>query len=158
MLKGGTTSNVLTSPSPLNPDTLNTGIIALKQQPDQAGVTLGSAPYILLVPSALFKHALEITESALVADSAINNLNVYRTAYGMKVYTSIFLDLANGGSDTAWFLLSKYHSVTRLIRQGIQTALRSWEYSNNRTYLYQANFREAVYCPDYGGIVGSTGI
>jgi hypothetical protein len=68
------------------------------------------------------------------------------------------LGAAAGGSDTAWYLLSDNHSVTRLVRQGIQTALRSWEYSNNRTYLYQANFREEVYSPDYIGCVGSTGV
>jgi hypothetical protein len=67
------------------------------------------------------------------------------------------LSAAAGGSDTAWFLMSRNHSVTRLIRQGIQTALRDWTYSNNRSYLYQANFREAVYVPDYVGIYGSTG-
>jgi hypothetical protein len=45
-----------------------------------------------------------------------------------------------------------------LIRQGIQTALRDWTFSNNRTYLYQYNFREAVYAPDYIGVVGFVGV
>jgi hypothetical protein len=155
LLGGGTVVNNTTSA--LSTTSLNTAIIALRQQKNQAGVILGNSPAILLVPSALFKKAVEITESALLADTANNNINVYRSAYGITVYTSPYLDAAAGGSDTAWFLLAKNHSVTRLIRQGIQTALRSWEYSNNRTYLYQANFREAVYCPDYAGIYGSTG-
>lgn len=119
---------------------------------------MGNVPNILLVPSALFKKAIELTESALIANTADNALNVYRSAYGITVYTSPYLDATAGGSDTAWFLLSKNHSVSRLIRQGIQTALRDWSMSNNRTYLYQANFREEVFVPDYVGVVGSTGV
>lgn len=156
LIGGGTTTNTVSGA--LSPTTLNNAIIALRQQPNQAGVILGNVPTILLVASANLKHALEITESALIADSAQNNLNVYRSAYGMTVMTSPYLDAAAGGSDTAWFLLSRNHSVTRLIRQGIQTALRPWEYSNNRTYFYQANFREEAFAYDYVGTIGSTGL
>lgn len=158
LIGGGTISNVITSPAPLSSTNLNLGIVLLRQQKNQAGVPMGNVPAVLLTPSALFKTAIEITESALVSDSANNALNVFRSAYGITVYTSIFLDAYNGGSDTAWFLLARNHGVTRVIRQGIQTALRSWEYSNNRTYLYQANFRETVFAADYVGIVGATGI
>ncbi len=72
--------------------------------------------------------------------------------------SSPYLGAAAGGSDTAWFMLTRNHSVSRLVRQGIETALRPWQYSNNRTYLYQGNFREEVYVPDYSGAVGSTGL
>ena len=44
-----------------------------------------------------------------------------------------------------------------LIRQGIETALRPWQYSNNRSYLYQGNFRENYFVPDYAGAVGALG-
>lgn len=155
LLNGATQSNTTTSA--LSPTSLYAAIVALRQQKNQAGVILGNVPTVLLVPSALYKHAIEITDSALIADSANNNINVYRSAYGITIYTSPYLDAAAGGSDTAWFLLSRNHAITRLIRQGIQTALRDWSVSNNRTYLYQANFREAVYCPDYVGAYGSTG-
>ena len=156
LISGLTITNVVSGA--LTPTTLDTAIIALAEQRDQAGVIMGNQPAILLVAVANLKHALEITQSALIADSTNNNLNVYRSAYGITVYTSPFLGAAAGGSDTAWFLLARNHSVTRLIRQGIQTSLRDWSYSNNRTYFYQANFRETVYAPDYVGAVGSTGL
>jgi hypothetical protein len=156
LLSGATYTNVVSGA--LSTTTLNTAIIALRQQPDQAGVVLGNVPAYLVVPTALYKHAIEITDSALVADSGNNNINVYRSAYGITVYTSPYLDAVSGGSDTAWFLLAKNHNITRLIRQSLQTFLRDWGYSNNRTYFYQANFREEVYCPDYIGIVGATGL
>jgi len=156
LIGGGTQSNVVSGA--LTTSTLNDAIVVLAQMKNQAGVIIGSIPSVLLVPPKLFKHAKEITDSALIADSGNNNINVYRSAFGFEVWTSPYLSAAAGGSDTAWFLLGKNHSVTRLIRQGIQTALRDWTYSNNRTYLYQANFREAVYAPDYVGAVGSTGV
>lgn len=156
LIGGGTTSNLITGA--LSTTTLNTAIVRLREQVNQSGVILGGSPSILLVPSALFKLATEITESALVSDSGNNALNVYRSAYGITVYSSPYLGAAAGGSDTAWFLMTPQHSVRRIVRQGIQTALRNWSMSNNRTYLYQANFREEVYVPDYAGVVGATGV
>ena len=155
LLNGSTQSNLVSGA--LSNSTLNDAIVRMREMKDQAGVIMGDVPSILLVPSALFQKAIQLTESALVADNANNNINVWRSAYGFIVKSSPYLGAAAGGSDTAWFLLSDNHCVTRLVRQGIQTALRSWEYSNNRTYLYQANFREEVYAPDYIGCVGALG-
>ena len=155
LITGGNETNIVTGP--LTEPNLNTAIIRMRQMKDQAGVVRGDVPAILLVPSPLFKKAIEITQSALISDSANNNLNVYKSAYGITVYTSPYLDAVTGGSDTAWFLLSRNHSVQRLIRQGIQTGLRDWTISNNRTYLYQANFREESFVTDYAGAVASLG-
>lgn len=156
LIGGGTQSNAGTSA--LTPTSLNTGLVNLVEQKNQAGVISGSTPSVLLVPPALWKHAREITDSALIADSANNNVNVYRSALGITVYMSHWLGAAAGGSDTAWFLLAKNHGFTRLIRQGLETALTDWRYSNNLTYRYQANFREAYFCADYAGSYGSTGV
>jgi len=156
LIGGGTVSNVISGA--LSDTTINNAIVALREQKNQAGVILGGVPSILLVPSKLFKLATQLTESALVADNSNNAINVYRSAYGFTVYSSPYLGAAAGGSDTAWFMLTPQHSVSRLIRQGIETALRPWQYSNNRTYLYQGNFREQVFVPDYAGAVGSTGV
>lgn len=156
LIGGGTASNLITGA--LSDTTLNNGIVALREQKNQAGVILGGVPTILLVPAKLFKYAMQLTESALVADNANNAMNVYRSAYGITVYTSPYLGAEAGGSDTAWFLMTPQHSVSRLVRQGIETALRPWQMSNNRTYFYQGNFREAVFVPDYAGAVGSTGV
>ena len=156
LLNGQTTSNLISGA--LTPTTFNSAIVSLRQQVNQAGVILGGTPKVLLVAPANFVNATQITESALVSDSGNNALNVFRSAYGVEVWTSPYLSAAAGGSDTAWFLLSANHSVSRVIRQGIETALRPWQYSDNRTYLYQANFREEVFVPDFGGAGGSTGV
>lgn len=155
LIGGGTVSN--TGTGVLNSTNLNTGIVALREQKDQSGVIMGGVPAILLVPSALFKLATELTDSALLSDTANNAINVYRSAYGFTVYSSPHVGNAAGGTDTRWFLLTKNHSVSRLIRQGIQTGFTSWEFSDNRSYTYQANFRESYFVRDYSGIYGSTG-
>lgn len=158
LIGGGTESNVITGAgSALSPTSLNDAIVKLLQQKDQSGVIRGDAPSVLLVPPALWKKAREITDSALIADSGNNNVNVYRSALGITVYVSNWLGAAAGGSDTAWFLLASRHGVTRVIRQGIETALTDWRYSNNLTYRYQANFREAYFVADYAGAIGVTG-
>jgi hypothetical protein len=159
LIGGGTQSNKDSGAgSALSPTSLNTGIVNLMEQKDQSGVIRGSSPAVLLVPPALWKHAREITDSALIADVANNNINVYRSALGITVWTSHWLGAAAGGSDTAWFLLAKRHGFTRLIRQGLETALTDWRYSNNLTYRYQANFRENYFCADYAGSYGATGV
>lgn len=155
LIGGGTQSN--TGTAALAVSSLNDAIVNLMQQKNQAGVIMGDAPSVLLVPPALWKHAREITDSALIADLANNNINVYRSALGLTVWTSPWLGTAAGGSDTAWFLLAQRHGFTRLIRQGLETALTPWQYSTNLTYRYQANYREAYFCADYAGSYGSTG-
>jgi len=155
LIGGGTENNLITGA--LSDATLNTAIVRLRQQKNQAGVVLGNTPAYLVVPTALWKTGTVVLDSALVSGNSNNDLNVYRSALGITLYTSPYLDAVSGGSDTAWWLMSARHSVTRIVRQGIQTALRDWSLSDNRTYLYQANFREEVYVVDYAGAVGSTG-
>lgn len=155
LLNGSSYTNTVTGA--LTVSTLNDALVKMAEMPDQSGVVIGNQGKYLVVPQALFTHATQITESALVADSANNNLNVYRSAFGITIYTSPYLGANAGGSDTAWFLLSDNHTITRIVRQGIQTFLRDWGMSNNRTYNYQANFREVVYAVDYQGVIGSTG-
>ena len=156
LIQGGTTSNLVSGA--LSDTSLYTAIVKLRTQVDQNNVILGGVPSILLVPPELWKSAIQITESALVSDTANNSLNVYRSAYGIQVLSSPYLGAAAGGSATAWFLLARNHSVLRIVRQGIETALRDWRYSNNRTYFYQGNFREDVFVPDYSGAVAATGV
>lgn len=141
----------------LSSTSLNSAITALAVQPDQTGVVLGQQPAVLLVPPALIKLAIELSDSALAGDVSTNAINVYRSAYGYRVFSNPYLSAATGGSDTAWYLLARNTGIKRLVRQGIETFLRPWGYSNNRTYLYQANFREEVVAIDYVGTIGAKG-
>ncbi len=154
-ISGVTVDNKLTAA--LSTTSLNTAIVALMEQKAEDGTIRGCIPNALLVPVALFKTACEIVESVLLADTANNNMNVYSSKYGIRVYQSPFLGAAAGGSDTAWFLLSSNHSVNRWVRQAITTDLVSYEYQRNNNYIYKAEFREVFGAINYIGIVGSTG-
>lgn len=167
-LNGQTVSNLVTAAnigaatSALNTSAFNIAMKRLAEVVSQAGVPMQCVGDILVVPPALFTTARQIAASSLVPENGNNAINVFTTDYTIKVYQSVWMGTASPdglGSDTAWFLLdSKRHTIRRFVRQGIQTSLRDWTASNNRTYFYQANFREEVFCPDYIGIVGSTGL
>ena len=157
LIGGGTESNLITGP--LNSNNLNSAMTSLAEQKDQSGVVMGNQGNAMLVPINLFKTAKEVTDSQLESDTADNNINVWQSSFGFVVWTSPYLGAVNpSGSDTIWFLLARNHSVTRIVRQGIVTNLRDWTFSNNRSYFYQANFREEVYVSDYVGAVGSLGL
>lgn len=161
LLNGANYSNnlfdITAASTVLSSTSLNSAIVALAVQPDQTGVILGQQPAVLLVPPALIKLALELSDSALIGDGTSNAINVFRSAYGYRVFSNPYLSAGAGGSDTAWFLLARNTGIKRIVRQGIETFLRPWGYSNNRTYLYQANFREEVVAVDYVGVIGAKG-
>ncbi len=168
LIGGGTTNNeVVTADvtgattTALTTSSFNVAMQRLATMKSQAGVPLQCIGDILLVPPALYVTARQIAASALVPENGNNAVNVFSLDYSVKVYQSVWLGTASpdgNGSDTAWFLLdSGRHSVRRFVRQGVITSLRDWTMSNNRTYYYQANFREEVFVPDYIGVVGAKG-
>lgn len=170
LIGGGTTDNEIVTAdiagaatSALTTSAFNVAMRRLAEMKSQAGVPLQCVGDILLVPPALYQVARQIAASALVPENGNNAVNVFSMDYSVKVYQSVWLGTAgadgvNAGSNTAWFLLdSRRHAVRRFVRQGVQTALRDWTMSNNRTYYYQANFREEVFVPDYIGVVGAKG-
>lgn len=155
-LGGDTVDNKLTAE--LSEVSLNDAIVKLMNQKNQAGVITGSVAKTLLVPSELFKLACEIVESDLRSGTADNDFNVYSSKYGINVVTSNRLGAGiQGGSNTAWFLLSDYFGVDRYVRQGMTTDLVDYKYSRNNNYIYKGEFREVVGAWDYFGTVGSDG-
>lgn len=168
LIGGGTQSNqVVTADitgaasTALTTTAFNVAMVRLANMKSQSNVPLQCVGDILLVPPALYVTARQIAASALVPENTNNAVNLFSMDYAVKVYQSVFLGTASPdglGSDTAWFLLdSSRHAIRRFVRQGVVTALRDWTMSNNRTYYYQANFREEVFCPDYVGSVGALG-
>lgn len=166
-LSGGVTNNEITAAdveaatSALTTSAFNIAMKRLAEVKSQAGIPLQCVGDCLLVSPSLYVTARQIAVSALVPETSTNAVNVFTVDYGIKVYQSVWLGTASPdglGSDTAWFLLdSKRHAVRRFVRAGLITNLRDWGMSNNRTYFYQANFREEVYAPDYIGLVGAKG-
>lgn len=158
LLSGGTQSNAGTAA--LSPDSLEAGIVALAEQKSQAGVVMGILPRVLLVPSSLYREAVQVTESKLEANTANNEINVVSAKYGLMVKQSPFVGTAGGGngSNTMWFLLGNMHGLERYEREAINTRLVGWEDSRSDSYLYKARYRESVGWSSHLGIYGSTGL
>jgi len=154
-LSGDTVDNLGTAT--LSETSLNTGIIALAEQVDQAGEIRGHQATCLLVPPALFKTACEIAGSEWRSGTANNDDNVYLSKYGIYVKQSQYLGAAAGGSDTAWFLSSKNHSNYRWVRDGIATDLVEYKYQRNNDYIYKGEYREMVGAVTYEGSWASNG-
>jgi phage major head subunit gpT-like protein len=155
-LNGDTVDNLLAS-SALSEPTLNTAFNTLINQKTQDGTLGGHLPAVLLVPTALFKTACEITKSTLRSGTGNNDMNYYSELYpGLQVLHSPFLGAGFGGSDTSWFLLSKDHSLTRWVRQDIVTDLIDYRTQRNNNYVYKAEYREVVGAISFEGIVGCT--
>jgi hypothetical protein len=154
-LNGDTVDNLDTAA--LSETALNTGIINLMEQVDQAGVVRGHQANCLLVPPALYKAAVEITDSELRSGTADNDLNVYSAKYGLFVKQSPYLGAASGGSDTAWFLLARNHQNHRWVRQSLVTDLLDWRLQRNNNYIYKGEYREQIGAVTYEGSFGSDG-
>lgn len=168
LIGGGTTNNEIVtadvsgaSTTALTTSSFNIAMKRMAEVKSQAGVPLQCVGDVLLVPPALYVQARQIAASSLVPENGNNAVNVFSMDYAVKVYQSVYLGTASPdglGSDTAWFLMdSKRHAVRRFVRAGITTSLRDWSMSNNRTYFYQAFFREEVFAADYIGVVGAKG-
>jgi hypothetical protein len=142
----------------LDDTSLNTGLTALMEQKDQAGVVVGRRAKVLLVPPALYKQAYILTDSALRPGTANNDENIYSAKFGLTLKTSPYLGAAAGGSDTAWFLIGESHNLYRWVREGFNTDFVGEEYSENDVAFYKMRFAEVFGATQYDGLFGSTGV
>ena len=154
---GGDTVDNLTD-ALLDADSLNNAMTALIEQKTQDGTLGGHTPACLMVPTALFKTAVEITKSTVKIGASNDTLGYFSEYYpGLEVKTSPFLGTAQGGSNTAWFLLSRNHGMYRFEREPINTDMVGYEYSRNDNYVYKARYREVVDAITWEGAYASDG-
>ena len=153
LIGGGTDFNLIAGP--FSDTSLESATVQMAQQKDQAGVVLGNYPVVILGPQARLDDMVRETKSTLTPSTANNAVNVWLSIYGYEVMATPYLGaIIPGGSDTNVYLLSDSHTVTRYLRQGLETALTNWTYSQNLTYFYQANFREGYGAPSQVGLMG----
>lgn len=150
-----TQSNASSTSIVFNHDNLETAKLALTFQKTDDGLpmSLMGKPTIV-APMNLEREAREVTESELVNENANNAINVHRGT--TDVVTTLFLDAASGGSDTAWFLVvpsraKMYHDV----RQAPALESDVDILSKNATFTVDA--RWANYVTDWRRTWGSKG-
>lgn len=134
---------------------LETLIISLQRQKDQAGKLGYHHASLLLVPANLLKEACEVVDSELLAGTGNNNINYLSRKFpGLEVKYSPFLD---DTSTTAYFLAGGDHSFKRWVREGVNTNYINWNISKNRVGSYQVAFREVTNPISFEGIAASNG-
>jgi len=105
LTSGGTASNASSTGVALNDTSLDVARQALINQVTDDGVPVAvTGRLVLIVPPALTKTAVQITQSALESSTANNAVNYYK-GLGIDVMEVVWLGAAQGGSDTAWFLM-----------------------------------------------------
>lgn len=156
-IKTGTESNEVASNPLLTEVSLNTAIVQMREQKDQAGVIMGNVPRTLFTSPADFKNSAEIIDSELRSSTADNDINVYSSKYGIMIANNEWIGATGGGSDVAWYLLAADFGLFRYVREGLMTNLLDWRITRNHNYIYSARYRESTGFSDYAGIVGSDG-
>jgi hypothetical protein len=160
---GGTAySNASSTGLTLTFDNLSTGVRYLREQLDDRGKPIRMAPAILLVPPALELKALEMTKSITRSDTADRADNVYRmkeySGGSIRVIVWDYLAASNGGSDTAWYLLSDEHRINFL--WGERPKLAELDKSIgflNDTYVWKTRLQCSRGWDDHRGVWASKG-
>lgn len=120
LVPGASVNDNLGTAATFNHTNLETGLVALIEQKTDDGLPLsllGKATIVL--PPALRKEGLEITDSELDPETANNAINVYRNGMPADMITSTHLANTFGGSDTAWFLtVPQRAKLFHIVRQG----------------------------------------
>ena len=96
---GSTQSNASSNSLTLGDSNLNTAILAFEAQLDDKGMKIATEADTLLVPRALKKTAVVLTQSDGLTQTAYNDMN-YSKSLGLKVVAWHYLT-----STTAWFLI-----------------------------------------------------
>lgn len=158
-LDGSTVDNLETGT--LTPSNLETVVRSLRLQNAQDGELGGHNAAGLVTPVVLFPDAMEITKSALQANSAENNLNYFSEVYpGMVVGASAYLDSANNtatNADTSYYVVSRNHRISRTVRQDLVTDLVPPTTDLQDRWFYKAGFREVAVPKTWEGTVASNG-
>lgn len=147
----GNQSNLQTA-ADLSYSSLATAEQSFRQFQDGRGKQLLIKPKILLVSESDRQNALEIVQSPYKAGTANNNINALGADGGLQVISSPYLT-----DSDAWFLLSDPmdHGLRIVDRQPLITKMDEDVLAG--VLYYKAQYRQALGCDEWRGIVGNQG-
>lgn len=139
----------------------NIEILTLKMQnqTDDIGEPMpmgGGHKYIVVPPAKVTKAKKNIApEATWEVGTANNTINVWSTT-GWTMVTSPFLSAANGGSDTAWFIIdSMYSPLKEVVFKPVTNT--TWYDDDTKAFVYDLEFQHKVGAVDWRGIAGNAG-
>lgn len=143
--RGGTCSNKLTAP--LTDAGLKEGILLMRKQVDTAGIFIQANPKKLIVPADLEFTALTILNSAQVAGTDLNDINVIKGRL-----TPVVLDYLTDPNN--WFLQDpELHELNFFWR--VKPEFKGEDNFDTMVAKYRGYFRFSVGYSDWRGMVGS---
>lgn len=156
---GSSQSNASSTGIPFNNDNLEVAYLNLieQQTDDGMAISLLGKPTLVL-PPALNKEGLVVTESVLESSSAQNAINVYKNGTPVDMVMSVHLSGATGlgGSNTAWFLVVPgRHRLNHEVRQ--EPRLESEVNIKNKVATFTVDARWANSATDWRRTFGSKG-
>lgn len=158
-LKGVTVDNLETGA--LSPDNLWTLVNSLANQKAQDGDAGSHVFEGFLSNFNLYKTAKEVMNSALVANSGENNLNIFDTDYGqVRIGASIFLGStynSASNANTSYHIVGRNHQICRKVFYGLSTYMTSPENTDNDCHVMTAKFHEVTYPGTWTAYAGSNG-
>jgi hypothetical protein len=150
----GNQSNTLSAAADLSYSSLAEAEQVFRQFRDDRGKHLLIKPRILLVSESDRQNALEIVQSPYKANTANNNINALGADGGLTVISSPYLT-----DSDAWFLLSEPslagHGLRIIDREKLMTKTHEDVLAGVLYYKFQ--YRQAVGCDKWRGIVGTAG-
>jgi phage major head subunit gpT-like protein len=138
---------------------LKGALIQARAQVNDRGILIQCNPKILVVPPALEFIALTIVNSMSVSvagtgSGMTNDKNVIQNR--LRVVVMDYISAAQGGSDTAWFLIDPIVAELNFFWREKLSFENERDFSTMQA-KYQGYMRFSVGYSDYRGIVGSLG-
>jgi hypothetical protein len=148
----GNQSNTLSAAADLSYSALAEAEQIFRQFKDERGKRLLIKPRVLLVSESDRHNALEIVQSPYKANTANNNINALGVDGGLTVISSPYLT-----DSDAWFLLADPmdHGLRIIDRQKMST--KTSEDVLAGVLYYKCEYRQALGCDEWRGIVGTAG-
>ena len=159
-LNGDTVDNLETGV--FNADNFETLVTSLRLQRGQDGALGSYHADGALFPVTLAAESHEVLKSDLKAGTGNNDLNYFSRVYpGLRIGVSEWLDSTyntlNSNANTSYFVVSRSHSVCRVVRMPIQTDFVDPRFDRRGRGFYDSYFREEVHPVSYNGVAGANG-
>lgn len=155
--KNGSTHSNLVTASDISDTSIEAMVLVLQNQVDDIGepMPMGGGMKYFIVPPAKVKKAKQNIESEWEVGTANNTINAWK-GVGWVLVSSPFMSAANGGSDTACFIVDANFSPLKDVMFR-PTTNETWFDENVKAFVHDISMEHRVGAYDYRGLVGNAG-
>lgn len=148
--KGGTFSNMLSTPSALNQAAIESAVVAISRFKDSSGLISQVKPKKLVVPAADLFIAERILGSFLQSDNANNNVNAIQS---LGIFSDGWMVNHHLTNQTNWFITTDTMDGLKFFDRASKSG--SDNDFNTSDYRHKVSRRFSLGCTDVRGVFGS---